>query len=155
MGVSGSGKTAVGKALAARLGWTFEDADDRHPPANVEKMRTGVPLTDEDRRPWLRGLSEAIGAWVSEGCHVVLACSALRKWHRDALRSGVADGGSIRFVYLKGTYDQIERRLPLPVRHFMPGSLLPSQFDAFEEPDAAGALIVPGRPPVRALLDAV
>src|SRR5258706_8713377 len=132
MGVSGSGKTAVGKALAARLGWTFEDADDRHPPANVEKMRTGVPLTDEDRRPWLRGLSEAIGAWVSEGRHVVLACSALRKWHRDPLRSGAADGGSTRFVYLKGTFDQIPRRPRFPVGHFMPQSLLASQFAAME-----------------------
>jgi gluconokinase len=155
MGVSGSGKTAIGEALAARLGWPFEDADERHPAANVEKMRSGVPLTDDDRRPWIRSLSDAIGDWTSQGRDVVLACSALREWQRSALRAGVPDVGAIRFVYLKGTYDQIDRRLRRRAGHFMPESLLESQFDALEEPDSSEALVVDVEPPVAAIVDAI
>src|ERR1017187_7122371 len=100
MGVSGSGKTAVGEALARRLIWVFEDADNWHPAANIEKMQSGVALTDKDREPWLRSLNSAVRNWIADKHHVVLACSALREWHRNALREGVPDRNSIRFVYL-------------------------------------------------------
>ncbi|TMA57031.1 MAG: gluconokinase [Deltaproteobacteria bacterium] len=113
IGVSGSGKTAVGSELAARLGWAFEDADDFHAATNVDKMRRGVPLTDQDRIPWIRSLGRAVGEWSADGRDVVLACSALRKCHRDALRAAVPDGGRIRFVHLKGSYETIDRRLRL------------------------------------------
>ena len=155
MGVSGSGKTAVGEALAARLGWAFEDADDFHPAANVDKMRRGVPLTDQDRTPWIRSLARAVQEWSAEGRDVVLACSALRKWYRDALRAGVRDGGGIRFVYLKGGYEEIDRRLRARVGHFMPESLLKSQFDTLEEPDSSEALVVGIGPPVAAIVDSI
>ena len=155
MGVSGSGKTVVGSALAARLGWAFEDGDDFHPALNVDKMRSGVPLTDRDRLPWIRSLGRAIGDWSARGHDVVLACSALRRSYRDALRASVSDRDSIRFVYLKGGYDEIDRRLRLRAGHFMPESLLRSQFDTLEEPDSAEALILPIGDPVAAMVDAI
>ena len=155
MGVSGSGKTAVGSELAARLGWAFEDADDFHPAANVQKMRGGVPLTDEDRIPWIRSLSRAVREWTEHGRDVVLACSALHRWHRDALRDAARDAASIRFVYLKGDYDEIDRRLRARAGHFMPESLLKSQFATLEEPDASEALAVPIDRPVSATVDSI
>ena len=127
MGVSGSGKTVVGSELAARLGWVFEDGDDFHPPANVEKMRRSIPLTDQDRIPWIRSLCRAVQEWVAQGRNVVLACSALRRWYRDALRDAVANHAWIRFAYLDGSYEEIDRRLRHRVGHFMPESLLRSQ----------------------------
>jgi gluconokinase len=120
MGVSGSGKTVVGEALAKRLAWVFEDADSWHPASNIEKMQSRVALTDEDREPWIRSLSNAIRDWIAEKRDVILACSALREWHRNALREGVPDRESVRFVYLKGTYEEIDRRLSVRVGHFMP-----------------------------------
>jgi carbohydrate kinase (thermoresistant glucokinase family) len=155
IGVSGSGKTVVGSALAARLGWAFEDADDFHPPANVDKMHHGVPLTDEDRTPWIRALCRAVQQWTADGRDVVLACSALRRWYRDALRAAVGNRGSIRFVYLRGGYDEIDRRLRLRVGHFMPESLLKSQFDTLEEPDSSEALVVGIDAPVAGIVDAI
>jgi len=155
MGVSGSGKTVVGSELAARLGWAFEDADDFHPAANVEKMRGGVALTDEDRVPWIRSLCRAVREWTDHGRDVVLACSALHRWHRDALRDAVRDTASIRFVYLKGDYDEIDRRLRDRVGHFMPESLLKTQFATLEEPDASEALAVPIDRPVSAIVDSI
>jgi gluconokinase len=155
MGVSGSGKTVVGSELAARLGWPFEDADDFHPAANVDKMRRGVPLTDQDREPWLGSLCRAIRQWTADGRDVVLACSALRKSYRDALRAAVVDGGCMRVVYLKGRYEEIDRRLRLRGGHFMPESLLQSQFDTLEEPDSAEALVVDISPPVGAIVDSI
>jgi len=155
MGVSGSGKTVVGSELAARLGWAFEDADDFHPAANVEKMRGGVALTDEDRVPWIRSLCRAVREWTDHGRDVVLACSALHRWHRDALRDAVRDTASIRFVYLKGDYDEIDRRLRDRVGHFMPESLLKTQFATLEEPDAWEALAVPIDRPVSAIVDSI
>ena len=155
MGVSGSGKTAVGSALAARLGWAFEDADDFHPAENVNKMRSGLPLTDRDRMPWIRSLARAIGEWSARDRDVVLACSALRRSYRDVLRASVGDGASIRFVYLKGGYAEVDRRLRLRVGHFMPESLLKSQFEALEEPDSAEALTVAIDHPVAAIVDAI
>jgi gluconokinase len=142
MGVSGSGKTVVGQALAANLHWLFEDADNWHPSSSVEKMHKGEALTDEDRKPWLRALNSAVLAWIAEKRNVVLACSALRKSYRNALREGSSTGELVRFVYLKGTYEEVDRRLSGRVGHFMPGSLLESQFAVLEEPNASEALVV-------------
>jgi gluconokinase len=131
MGVSGSGKSTVGGLLALRLRWEFEDADWLHPASNVEKMHNGVPLTDVDRWPWL----EAIAAWIDEtrrsGRHGVIACSALKRRYRDVL---VGDRADVRLVYLKGDETLIARRIATRHEHFMPRSLLHSQFEALEEP---------------------
>jgi gluconokinase len=131
MGVSGSGKSTVGGLLALRLRWEFEDADWLHPASNVEKMHKGVPLTDVDRWPWL----EAIAAWIDEtrrsGGHGVIACSALKRRYRDVL---VGDRADVRLVYLKGDETLIARRIATRHEHFMPRSLLHSQFEALEEP---------------------
>lgn len=155
MGVSGSGKTSVGQALAGRLRWRFEDADDWHPAANVEKMRNGIALTEADRTPWIEALADAIAGWVAGGRDVVLACSALRRWYRDALRSGASDPGSVRFVYLKGTQETIDGRLRARTTHFMPESLLPSQFATLEEPDATEALAIDISRSVDVILDEI
>ena len=131
MGVSGSGKTTVAALLAGRLGWAFEDGDDFHPAANVEKMAGGVPLTDADRWPWL----EAIAAWIdatrSAGGHGVVACSALRRRYRAVLLAGRPD---VRLVYLAGARELIARRQAARQGHFMPAGLIASQFDTLEEP---------------------
>ena len=131
MGVSGAGKSTIAALLAARLGWTYEDADWFHPPANLEKMHAGKPLTDEDRWPWL----EAIAAWIDatrrQGGHGVIACSALKRAHRDIL---VGDRRDVCIVYLKGERELIARRSALRHGHFMPASLLDSQFAALQEP---------------------
>lgn len=131
MGVSGSGKSTIASMLAHRLDWPFEDADWFHPPANVEKMQSGVPLTDEDRWPWLR----AIAAWIDEtraaGQHGVLACSALKRSYRDILVGGRSD---VRIVYLTGGRELIARRMAARSGHFMPPGLLDSQFETLEEP---------------------
>jgi gluconokinase len=148
MGVSGSGKTTIGKALAQRLGWPFSDADDWHPVANIEQMRRGQPLTDKDREPWIHSLNGVVCSWISNRRNAVLACSALRTSHRQMLRSGILDESSARFVYLQGTYEEIDRRLRLRTGHFMPEALLNSQFATLEEPDASEALIVDARLPV-------
>jgi gluconokinase len=133
MGVSGSGKTTIAALLAGRLGWPFADGDDFHPPANIEKMHAGIPLTDEDRWPWLR----AIAAWIDErraaGEHGVVACSALRRAYREVLCGGRAD---VRLVYLKGDIALISRRQAARHGHFMPKSLMQSQFATLEEPGA-------------------
>ena len=155
MGVSGSGKTVVGEALAKRLNWAFEDADNWHPASNVEKMHNDEPLTDEDREPWLRALNLAVRTWITNKRNVVLACSALRDWYRSALREGVSDRDSIRFVYLKGTYEEIDHRLSVRVGHFMPKSLLKSQFAALEEPDSSEALLVDINQSVAIIVDTI
>lgn len=155
MGVSGSGKTVVGEALARRLNWVFEDADNWHPVSNVEKMHSGAALTDEDREPWLRALNLAIRNWIKDQRDVVLACSALRKWHRNALRAGLPAQESIRFVFLKGTYEEIDLRLKMRVGHFMPESLLESQFAALEEPDSSEALLVDANHPVATIVNSI
>jgi gluconokinase len=130
MGVSGSGKTTVGRALADAMGWPFLDADDFHPAANVEKMRAGVPLTDEDRWPWLDRLGREIAAINARGDNAVLACSALKQAYRDRL----AANGGVRIAYLKGDQATIEPRLAARAGHYMPASLLASQLAALEEP---------------------
>jgi gluconokinase len=155
MGVSGSGKTAVGQALAARLGWIFEDADDWHSAANVAKMRSGHPLNDEDREPWLRSLNSAVRAWIAEGKDAALACSALKAKYRETLRAGLQDTESLHFVYLRGTYEQIDRRMRERRGHFMPESLLRSQFKALEEPTAGEALVVDAALPAEAAVEAI
>jgi gluconokinase len=155
MGVSGSGKTVVGETLARRLNWVFEDADNWHPPSNIGKMRSGEALADEDREPWLRALNSTIRNWIADKRDVVLACSALREWHRNKLREEVPDRESVRFVYLKGTYEEIDRRLSRRVGHFMPESLLKSQFAALEEPDSSEALVVDVSHPVAPVVDSI
>ena len=155
MGVSGSGKTVVGRALAVRLGWEFEDGDDWHPASNVAKMHRGLPLTDEDRMPWLAALARGIREWEAQHRNVVLACSALRRSYRDVLRGGAAEAGSIRLVYLHAPPELIHQRLRLRVGHFMPETLLDSQLAALEEPDAAEALRVDVSSPVPAIVDAI
>ena len=137
MGVSGSGKTTVGKVLARDLGWTFIEADDFHPAANVEKMRRGEPLDDEDRRPWL----DAVGEWLAappDGA--VMSCSALRRDYRDRLRHHAA---RVAFVHLAGSREVIAARMAGRPGHFMPTSLLDSQFATLEPlaADEAGVTI--------------
>jgi len=141
MGVSGAGKTTIGSMLAQRLQWEFRDADWFHPAANVAKMEAGLPLTDEDRWPWL----EAIAAWIDEtrraGRHGVVACSALKRVYRDILIGARAD---VRLVYLKGERDLIARRMAGRQGHFMPTSLLDNQLATLEEPTAdERPLVVP------------
>lgn len=155
MGVSGAGKTVVGETLAARLGWSFADGDDFHSPANLARMRSGTPLTDVDREPWLRSINHAVNDWIAQRRDVVLACSALRRSHRVTIRSGVPDDGSLRFVYLRGEPGEIGRRLRARVGHFMPASLLASQFEALEEPAPAEALAVDVDQPIPAIVDAI
>jgi gluconokinase len=132
MGVSGCGKSTIGALLASRLRWEFEDADWLHPAANVEKMHSGAPLTDEDRWPWL----DAVAAWIDHcrrsGGHGVVACSALKRRYRDIL---IGDRVDVRLIYLKGDEDLIARRIATRHEHFMPRSLLHSQFEALEEPE--------------------
>lgn len=136
MGVTGTGKTTVGHALAQETGWPFADADDFHSEANRAKMHAGIPLTDEDRAPWLRSLHEQIASWLREGANGVLACSALKKSYRATLTEGTPPE-SIRFVYLTGPESVIHERLEARHDHYMPPSLLPSQLAALEPPQDA------------------
>jgi gluconokinase len=133
MGVSGSGKTTVANELAGRLHWTFEDGDRFHPKSNVEKMRAGHPLTDEDRWPWLNAIADEIERVCTARGHVVVACSALKRTYRDVLLRGRDD---VRFVFLNGTQQLIAHRLSLRKDHFMPPGLLDSQFRTLEPPGA-------------------
>jgi gluconokinase len=129
-GVSGAGKTTVGELLAREVGWRFIEADDFHPAANIEKMRSGHPLTDEDRWPWLDCLREQIEQLLSAGKTAVLACSALKRAYRDRLRVG----DELKFVFLRGDYALVEKQLRSRRGHFMNVALLQSQFDDLEEP---------------------
>lgn len=130
MGVSGSGKTTVGLRLAARLGCGFSDGDSFHPPENVEKMRAGIALNDDDRRPWLAALRAAIEGWEQQGVDHVLACSALKQAYREVL----SPAGDVTFVYLRGSADVIAPRLAARTGHYMNPALLDSQFATLEEP---------------------
>jgi gluconokinase len=135
MGVSGAGKTTVGKLLARDLAWTFIDADDFHPRSNVDKMRRGVPLTDEDRRPWLAALRRRIEAACASRENVVLACSALKHAYQHYLEDAGAD--CVHYVYLQGSEELIRERLAARTGHFMNPGLLHSQFEALEPPEHA------------------
>jgi gluconokinase len=141
MGVSGSGKSTIGKPLAERLGYPFLDADEFHPPANVTKMASGTPLTDEDRKPWLQKLN----GMLRERSDAVLACSALKDSYRQILSKGLAD---CRFVHLRGSLELIRSRLAERKHRYMPASLLESQFATLEPPASALAVDV-AQPPER------
>lgn len=133
MGVASSGKTSLGERLAERLGWPFRDADSFHPPENVAKMSSAIPLTDEDRKPWLA----AIAAWIDElrtrGDNGIVTCSALKKAYREVI---VGDRPDVALVYLKGSRELIGQRMAARQHHFMPPALLDSQFATLEEPGA-------------------
>jgi gluconokinase len=135
MGVSGSGKTTISRALAAALNVPFYDGDNYHSPANIGKMGAGIPLTDEDRAGWLAAMAELISGCLREGQSGVLACSALRQSYRDVLAA--PDPGQVRFVYLKGTYEVILARMGKRGGHFMKPEMLRSQFETLEEPREA------------------
>ena len=134
MGVSGAGKTRIGRELAHSLGWAFLDADDFHPATNVAKMRGGVPLETSDRAVWLDALTSALAALERGGADAVIACSALRQEFREALSAALTD---VRFVYLKAAAALVRDRVAHRQDHFMPASLVDSQLATLEEPDDA------------------
>lgn len=136
MGTTGSGKTTIGTLLAARLGWEFVDGDEFHPAANVEKMRQGIPLTDEDRRPWLQVLHEKMVAWCRVSHNAVLACSALKEVYRQKLLADLAPK-EVKLVYLKGTFELFSQRVLARRGHFAKQDLIASQFAVLEEPSNA------------------
>jgi gluconokinase len=142
MGVTGAGKTTVGRLLASDLGWEFADADDFHPAVNVEKMRRGIALSDGDREPWLEQLRVAIAGWIDEGKNVVLACSALKRSYRQQLDVG----SDVQFVYLKGSSQQITERLRARAGHFAGEAILAGQFSDLEEPEDAVTVEISSAP---------
>lgn len=150
MGVSGSGKSTVGKALAVKLGWDFFDADDFHPAENIAKMRAGIPLDDNDRAPWLASLHELISNRLKENRHAVLSCSALKERYRQTLLVG---NQGVLVVYLKGDYDLIWGRMKDRSEHYMKPGMLKSQFEALEEP--ANGLVVDASLPVDRIVEEV
>jgi|SRR5579864_4372055 len=146
MGVSGAGKTTIGRLLAERMGAQFLEGDQFHPPANISKMRRHEPLEDADRWPWLDRLAAELSRAEAKGRGVVLTCSALKRSYRDRLRSGAP---SLRFIYLRGEPGVIEARLRQRQGHFMPPDLLASQFQALEAPrldEAALTVSIEGTP---------
>ena len=149
-GVSGSGKTAVGRALAERLGSPFVDADDYHPETNVQKMSSGHPLNDDDRRPWLEALAQTIDELCAKNIRVILACSALKHDYQKILQT--ADD-CVRFVLLHGSFELIQSRMQKRRGHFMPSSLLRSQFETLEIP--ADALQVDVTPSIPEIVDEI
>ena len=151
MGVAGSGKTTIAEALAARIGWAFKDGDFFHPPSNVEKMRSGHPLTDDDRWPWLRAIADEIDRTRETNGHIIIACSALKRVYRDIL---IGDRRGVALIYLKGSRELIGQRLRERRGHFMPPQLLDSQFATLEEPDVGErAIVVDVAPTVDAIVD--
>ena len=143
MGVTGSGKTTVGKVLANQLGWKFCDADDYHPVANIEKMRQGIPLSDEDRKPWLQTLAKLIDDARDRGENIVLACSALKHSYQEYLRHHL---DVVHYVCLCGSEELIQKRLTARKGHFMNPGLLDSQFEILEPPEDAIRVDVTGSP---------
>ncbi|WP_068263751.1 gluconokinase [Janibacter limosus] len=136
MGVSGSGKTTVAQGIVDRTGWVFAEADEFHPRANIDKMASGTPLTDEDRWPWLRDLAAWMAQHAARGEDTVITCSALKRVYRDVLRADVAalgDGHRVVFAHLDGSAEVIAARIEGRKGHFMPASLLQSQIDTLED----------------------
>jgi carbohydrate kinase (thermoresistant glucokinase family) len=153
MGVSGSGKSTIAAMLAHRLHWIYEDADWFHPSANIEKMHAGVPLTDEDRWPWLHAIAAWIDATRRHGNHAVIACSALKRAYRAIL---VGERRDVALVYLQGKRELIARRLAARDGHFMPASLLDSQFAALEEPGHdEHPIVIPIAPHPRKIVETI
>jgi len=157
MGVSGSGKSTVGELLAKRLGWEMIEGDRLHPPANVEKMRRGMPLDDADRAPWLDRIGDQLRAWAAEGRSGIVTCSALKRAYRERIRGARPD---VRFVYLKGSEALIQARVSGRHHEYMPASLLKSQFETLEEPspDEPVLIVDAGDPPdveVQKIIDAL
>jgi carbohydrate kinase (thermoresistant glucokinase family) len=150
MGVSGSGKTAVGTRLAEKLQYEFLDADNFHPPANIEKMKHGIPLTDEDRFPWLKNLHRELGSRLNKGKSVILACSALKETYRQILGEGLAQ---VRFVYLHVDKEVLAERLQKRAGHFFPKELLDSQLATLETPH--DALVVEENRPLDEVVDSI
>lgn len=146
MGVAGCGKSSVGEALSAVLGIPYVDGDDLHPPANVERMRVGIPLTDADRWPWL----DRVAAVLASEAPVIVGCSALKRAYRDRIRRGA--GGPVRFVHLSGSRTVIQGRMAKREGHYMPVSLLDSQFAALEAPGPDEALTVDIDQPLAAIV---
>jgi carbohydrate kinase (thermoresistant glucokinase family) len=150
MGVSGSGKSTVAGALAERLGWAFAEGDDFHSPENVAKMHSGTPLTDADRLPWLKSIAGWIAERLDAGESGIVTCSALKHAYRDLLSAGRPE---VQFVYLKGSPEVMAKHLAGRHGHFMPASLLASQFDTLEEPGPdEPVLIVDDDQPVEAIV---
>jgi gluconokinase len=152
MGVSGCGKTSVGRALSAKTGWPFYDGDDFHPPENIAKMSNGIPLNDDDRAPWLARLHNLIAEQLAQGQSAILACSALKRKYREQLKAG--NQGTI-FVYLKGNFELIWARMAARKTHYMKASMLQSQFDNLEAPDAEEALVVDISADVNSIAEAI
>lgn len=154
MGVTASGKTTVGHLLRDQLGWPFYDGDDFHPPANIDKMSKGIPLTDDDRRPWLESLHRVMADAEAAGTSAIVASSALKEAYRQILSDGLR---TLRIVFLKGDPATLQDRLDHRVGHFMPKTMLPSQMAALEEPKDA-IVVNAGQPPnviVQQILDAL
>jgi gluconokinase len=150
MGVAGSGKTAVGMQVARTLDWIFLDADDFHPPANIEKMKHGIPLNDQDRAPWLQRLHDELRDQIAKEHSVILACSALKESYRNVLRDEVTPP---KFIYLDVDPETISARLQHRSAHFFPKELMESQFAALEKPK--DAIIVDARKPLAEVVDQV
>lgn len=136
MGVSGCGKTTIGKMLSAKLNWKYFEGDEYHPQENIEKMKNGIPLDDSDRKPWLLKLRSIIQDSQNQKNNIVLTCSSLKESYRNILKVN----NEVKFVYLKGSYGLIEKRMSERKDHFMKPGMLQSQFDALEEP--ADAIII-------------
>ena len=139
MGVSGAGKSSIGERLAARLGCEFVEGDRLHPAANVEKMAQGIPLTDEDRWPWLDLIGKELAQAIEKGDDIVLSCSSLKRVYRDRMRQ--ATDGRLRFVFLKGTPELLEVRMGERTGHFMPLSLLQTQLATLESPEGEEGVV--------------
>lgn len=153
MGVSGAGKTTVGRALAQRLGWHFLEGDALHPPANIAKMRGGQPLDDNDRAPWLAAIAVRIDEWRRDGECGIVACSALKRRYRDVI---IGERPDVRLVFLDGARELLIERLSLRRGHFMPAALLDSQLATLEPPTAdEHAIIVSIELPVARIVDAI
>lgn len=151
MGVSGSGKTSVASGVAERLACGFSDADSFHSVANKAKMASGVPLTDDDRWPWLDAMRASIAGNIAAGRMHVYACSALRRIYRDRLRNG--DSEHIQFIYLSGSFELLKSRLSGRANHFFDPALLKSQVDTLEVPQQDEAVTIDIAPPIATIVD--